>query len=72
MAQRVRRLLDEGFPVTDKQTGELRPVTAGDIVILLRSPKGKARTYIAALERVGVTATAEQRGGLRPSAPVRS
>lgn len=64
VAQRVRRLLDEGFPVTDKQTGELRPVTAGDIVILLRSPKGKARTYIAALERVGVTATAEQRGGL--------
>ena len=64
VAQRVRRLLDEGFPVTDKQTGGLRPVTAGDIVILLRSPKGKARTYIAALERVGVTATAEQRGGL--------
>ena len=64
VAQRVRRLLEEGFPVTDKQTGGLRPVTAGDIVILLRSPKGKARTYIAALERVGVTATAEQRGGL--------
>lgn len=64
VAQRIRQLLDEGFPVTDKVTGELRPVTAGDIVILMRSPRTKARSYITALERVGVTATAEQRGGL--------
>lgn len=64
VAQRIRQLLDEGFPVTDKVTCELRPVTAGDIVILMRSPRTKARSYITALERVGVTATAEQRGGL--------
>ena len=64
VAQRIRQLLDEGFPVTDKVTCELRPVTAGDIVILMRSPRTKARSYITALERMGVTATAEQRGGL--------
>lgn len=63
-AKRIRALLDEGFPVTDKQTGRLRPVTPGDIVILLRSPRSKAPTYIAELERIGVTASAEQRGGL--------
>ena len=69
-AKRVRELLDEGFPVTDKQTSQLRPVTPGDIVILLRSPRGKAQTYIAALEQVGVTASAEQRGGLLETAEV--
>ena len=69
-AKRIRALLDEGFPVTDKQTGKLRPVTPGDIVILLRSPRNKAPTYIAELERIGVTASAEQRGGLLETAEV--
>ena len=69
-AKRIRALLDEGFPVTDKQTGRLRPVTPGDIVILLRSPRSKAPTYIAELERIGVTASAEQRGGLLETAEV--
>lgn len=69
-AKRIRALLDEGFPVTDKQTGKLRPVTPGDIVILLRSPRSKAPTYIAELERIGVTASAEQRGGLLETAEV--
>ena len=49
--------------MTDKGTGALRPVTPGDIVILLRSPKTKARTFIAALEQQGVSASAEERGG---------
>lgn len=62
----------KAFRVTDKQTGRLRPVTPGDIVILLRSPKNKAPTYIAELERIGVTASAEQRGGLLETAEVRS
>ena len=56
--------------MTDKQTGKLRPVTPGDIVILLRSPRSKAPTYIAELERIGVTASAEQRGGLLETAEV--
>lgn len=69
-AQRIRTMLDSGFPVTDKETGVLRPVTPGDIVILLRSPKSKARTFIAALEQVGVTASAQERGGLLETAEV--
>ena len=69
-AGRIRQLLDEGFPVTDKGTGALRPVTPGDIVILLRSPKTKARTFIAALEQVGISASAEERGGLLETAEV--
>lgn len=69
-AQRIRALLDEGFPVLDKETGALRPVTPGDIVILLRATKTKARTFIAALEQTGVSASAEERGGLLETAEV--
>ncbi|MDY3617830.1 helicase-exonuclease AddAB subunit AddA [Agathobaculum sp.] len=63
-AGRIRRLLDEGLPILDKETGVLRPVTPGDIVILLRSPRIKARAFTAALEAVGLSASAEERGGL--------
>ncbi|MDO5141412.1 MAG: helicase-exonuclease AddAB subunit AddA [Eubacteriales bacterium] len=69
-AQRIRALLDEGFPVADRATGGLRPVTPGDIVILLRSPRTKARAFIAALEQVGISAGAEERGGLLETAEV--
>lgn len=69
-AARIRRLLDEGFPVTDQVTGRLRPVTAGDIVILLRSPRTKARIFAAALEQVGIAALAEERSGLLETAEV--
>nr|WP_297173802.1 helicase-exonuclease AddAB subunit AddA [uncultured Agathobaculum sp.] len=68
--QRIREMLDGGFPVTDKDTGALRPVTPGDIVILLRSPKTKARVFIAALEQAGISASAEERGGLLETAEV--
>nr|WP_297283784.1 helicase-exonuclease AddAB subunit AddA [uncultured Agathobaculum sp.] len=70
VASRIRALLDEGFPVYDKETGALRPVTPGDIVILLRSPKPRAQAFIAALEQAGLTASAEERGGLLGTAEV--
>lgn len=70
VASRIRALLDEAFPVYDKETGALRPVTPGDIVILLRSPKPRAQAFIAALEQVGLTASAEERGGLLGTAEV--
>ena len=36
-AQRIRQLLDEGYPVTGED-GTLRPCRPEDIVILMRSP----------------------------------
>ncbi len=63
-AERVRKLLDEKFMVRDKETGNLRPVTSGDIVILLRSPGPRAKAYIAELEQAGISASADERGGL--------
>ena len=70
VASRIRAMLDEGFLVYDKETNGLRPVTPGDIVILLRSPKPRAQAFIAALEQVGLTASAEERGGLLGTAEV--
>lgn len=69
-ARRIRALLDEGFPVLDKETGVLRPASPGDVVILLRSPRTKARVYVDALEAYGVAASAEERGGLLETSEV--
>ncbi len=54
VAQRVRRLLDEGFPVTDETTGALRPCRESDIVVLLRSPGPRLRWYAQAMGEAGV------------------
>lgn len=64
VAKRVRELLDTHFPVKDKETDELRAVTPGDIVILLRSPGSRAHVFAEELERVGVSASAGGHGGL--------
>ncbi len=70
VAKRVRELLDDKFPVLDKATGELRPVTPDDIVILLRAPGPRAWAYIDALEKVGVNAASGERKGLLESSEV--
>lgn len=64
VARRIRALLDEGFLVTDKETQALRPARAEDIVILMRSPKAKAKAYLHALEAVGLSGSADETGGL--------
>lgn len=64
VAGRIRRLLDEGFPVYDRGQGVQRPATAGDVVILLRSVSRKAAIYRQALEKVGLTAETDESSGL--------
>ena len=54
VAERVRRLLDEGYPVTDGDTGQLRPCRPEDIVVLLRSPGPRLRHYARALAERGI------------------
>lgn len=58
-ANRVRGMLDEGFRVTDKQTGQLRPCRAGDFVVLLRSAKNKASVFQQELIARGIPAGAD-------------
>ena len=52
VAQRIRKMLDDGEPVRDREG--LRPVTPDDIVILLRSPGSVGGHFQRALNRLGI------------------
>ena len=58
-AERIRTMLSDGFQVTDKQTGVLRPCRPEDFVILLRSAKNKAPVFQKALEACGIPVSAD-------------
>jgi len=60
-AARARRLLDEGFLVTEAD-GTLRPCRPEDIVILMRSPGGRAAAYAAALAEQGIPCALQESG----------
>lgn len=53
VARRLRRMLDEGFPVSDGQGGQ-RAVEPGDMAILLRAPGGVLGRYVQALREQGI------------------
>ena len=56
VARRIRRLLDQGFPVQGED-GQPRPVEPEDIVILMRSPRARLAAYTAALRRENIPCT---------------
>ncbi|WP_027365461.1 helicase-exonuclease AddAB subunit AddA [Desulfotruncus alcoholivorax] len=57
VAERVYRLVKEG------ETGGLRRVTWRDIVVLMRSPRGRAGIYLEEFRRYGIPAYADGGGG---------
>ncbi len=59
-ADRIAALLSEGFPVTDEDSGELRPCRAEDIVILMRSPGPRLRHYARALTERGIPCATQE------------
>lgn len=61
IAALIRELIDSNTLVKDK-TGQARPIRYGDICILMRSLTGAER-YQAALERAGVPAFYQKKGG---------
>ncbi len=61
VANRIRKLLDEGYPV---QEGEmLRPCRPEDIVILMRSPKTRLKAFSQALARRNIPFSTGESGG---------
>lgn len=60
VAEKIRRLLDEGFPVQG-EGGALRPVQPEDIVILMRSPGSRMAQFGAALSRCGIAYSGGER-----------
>ncbi|MBQ7536181.1 MAG: helicase-exonuclease AddAB subunit AddA [Stomatobaculum sp.] len=65
IAEKIRRITDPEtrLKVRDPETGELRPAAFGDIVILLRSMRGRAETLVSVLMSEGIPAEAEQSTG---------
>ncbi len=59
-ADRIAALLSEGCPVTDEDSGELRPCRAEDIVILMRSPGPRLRHYARALTERGIPCATQE------------
>ena len=59
IAERVRRLLDEAYPVTEED-GTLRPCRPEDIVILMRSPGSRLAAFAQALAERDVPCSFEE------------
>lgn len=70
IAQRIRRLMGE-FLVTDKDSGALRPVRYGDIVVLLRTGSGWDEEFKTVLEKQGIPAHISGREGYFAAKEVR-
>ena len=62
VARRIRRLLDEGYPVTGPD-GSLRPCKPEDIVILMRSPGTRTAAFAAALAERDVPCSFQEESG---------
>ena len=63
IALRIHEMRKEGQTVTDKESGELRPMEYRDIVILLRSVSGMADTFVKVLLEEGIPAFTTSRTG---------
>lgn len=61
IAARINEMVNSEHPlnILDKNTGEFRPVTYGDIVILLRTMSGWADTFVKVLGDENIPALAE-------------
>ncbi|MBR0085217.1 MAG: helicase-exonuclease AddAB subunit AddA, partial [Lachnospiraceae bacterium] len=65
VARRIKELTDKatGMKIADGNTGEMRPVRNGDIVILLRTMKGWADVFADVLMKEGIPARADTDAG---------
>lgn len=70
VSDRIKKLIRE-FQVTDKVTGQLRPVRYSDIVILLRTTSGWAEEFKGIFEKEGIPAYVASRTGYFQTAEIR-
>ncbi len=68
VAKRIRQMLDDRTLITDGEG--LRPMEAGDVVILMRSLSSTAEVYLQALGQQGIPAVCERGGSLLDSSEV--
>ncbi len=70
IAGQIRRLY-RSFQVTDKETGQLRPLQYRDIVILLRTNSGWAEEFKEVLQKEGIPAYVSLRTGYFEAVEIR-
>ena len=61
VARRIRKMLDEGYPVMGED-GTMRRCEAEDFVILMRSPRSRMRAFGAALAAQGIPCAIDESG----------
>ncbi len=66
------RQLRQSLKVTDKETGSLRPLRYGDIVILLRTAAGWAQDFKKILEKEGIPAYVTSQTGYFQAVEIRT
>jgi len=63
IGQRIKKLFNENYLVFDSKLNQYRPLVFSDIVILLRSPKGAAETFLEQFRLLGIPVYAELGSG---------
>lgn len=71
LAGKIRKLY-ASLQVMDKETGRLRPVRYGDMVILLRTTQGWAEEFKGILEKEGIPAYVASRTGYYQASEIRA
>lgn len=71
VAQRIRSLMSQ-MKVTDEESGALRPLRYGDIVLLLRSTAGKQDAFREIFEKEGIPLYMEYKGGYFAAEEIRT
>ncbi len=71
VARRIKELM-EGFPVTDKESGELRRASYRDIVILLRTNAGWDEDFKSVLKEEGIPSHVLSRTGYFAAQEIRT
>lgn len=61
VARRIRKMLEEGYPVQDGDA--LRPCRPEDFAILMRSPKSRLKAFTAALRHLDIPCSSAESGG---------
>lgn len=71
VAQRIRSLMSQ-MKVTDEETGALRPLRYGDIVLLMRSTSGRQDAFREIFEKEGIPLYMEYKGGYFAAEEIRA
>ncbi len=62
IAGRLRELKAQPMPVWDEDTHAFRPVSWGDVVILLRAPRQRTEVFARVFQRAGIPLVSPRRG----------